>query len=115
MLVEALSAALTTAHFASETVDLWSNPSHRLNAGHFVIAIDPQSFGGLDHTKKRIADLQRRVRASGDGRVLAPGDPEAESLRRNGIRVALASATCADLNDLTQRLGLPGPVPLDQM
>ncbi|HTN55654.1 MAG TPA: Ldh family oxidoreductase [Microbacterium sp.] len=109
VLLEALSAALTGAHYAFETVDIWSQPASRMNAGHLVIAIDPEHFIGLDHTRDRVRTLQSRVRGTGTG-TLAPGDPEMTQLRANDSGIDVAESTAADLDALFARLGVTPPV-----
>jgi len=108
VLLEALSASLTGANYASETVDIWSNPSSRMNAGHLVIAIDPEHFTGLDHTRGRIRNLQDRVRGAGTG-TLAPGDPEMAHLRAGDSSIDIAESTALDLDALFDRLGVRSP------
>jgi len=109
VLLEALGAALTGAHYAFETVDIWSTPSSRMNAGHMVIAIDPEHFMGLDHTRERVRTLQDRVRDSGSTGTLAPGDPEMAHFHASDSSIDIAESTATELEALFVRLGVPSP------
>lgn len=111
VLLEALSASLTDANYAAETVDIWSTPSSVMNTGHTVIAIDPNAFLGRDHTAARVATLQDRVRGSGHG-ALAPGDPEADKAQGAAESIPLAAVTVAALDELWRRLGVTAPTPI---
>lgn len=113
VLVEALSASLTDARFAFETVDIWSTPSSRMNTGHLIIAIDPEFFTGGDHTRARIRTLQERVRGSSAEGALAPGDPEIAHYRASSQRVELSGTTAEALDALFDRLGVERPATAD--
>lgn len=110
VLLEALSASLSHANYAFETVDIWSTPAHRMNAGHFVLALDPEHFSGLTHTGERVRTLQERVRASDPEGAFAPGDPEMARFLASEARVEIAESTADGLDELFARLGvdLPG-------
>lgn len=114
VLVEVLAASLTDARYANDTVDIWSNPGSRMNTGHLVIAIDPASFLGAEHTATQVLRMQEAVRGAGaaDG-VLAPGDPEFATAQASAERVSLAGTTCASLDALFDRLDLEHPQPLE--
>lgn len=109
VLLEGLAAGFTRAHYAFETVDIWSNPSSRMNTGHLVIALDPDHFTGLDHTRDRIRTLQDRVRDSGPDGTLAPGDPEMAHFHASADGIDVAESTARDLDALFARLGVPSP------
>lgn len=109
VLLEALSASLTRANYACETVDIWSQPTNRMNSGHVVIAIDPEHFTGLQHTRDRVSSLQARVRGAGEG-ALAPGDPEMAKLQGSGSAIDVVESTASELDALFDRLGVPPPV-----
>ena len=114
VLVEVIAASLTDARYANDTVDIWSNPGSRMNTGHVVIAIDPASFIGAEQTATQVHRMQEAVRGSGaPGSVFAPGDPEFANATASAERVFLADTTCASLDALFDRLGLPRPVALD--
>ncbi|WP_300267708.1 Ldh family oxidoreductase, partial [Microbacterium sp.] len=107
VLLEALSASLSGANYAFETVDIWSTPSHRMNTGHLVIALAPEHFGA--HTGDRIRTLQERVRSSDPGGALAPGDPEITRFQASEDRVEIAESTATALDELFERLGIDSP------
>lgn len=109
VLLEALSASLSDANYAFETVDIWSTPSHRMNTGHLVIALDPEHFGGRTHTGDRIRSLQKRVRGSDPRGALAPGDPEMIRFEASADRVEIAESTALALDELFERLGVEQP------
>jgi L-2-hydroxycarboxylate dehydrogenase (NAD+) len=102
VLMEAFAATLGTAYFAHQTEDIWSNPSSRMNTGHFIIGLDTSRFTDRKHTAARVADLQEAVRsARKDGtRISAPGDIEYANNIMNSERVTLSSSTVVQLNAL---------------
>ncbi|GAB3561353.1 Ldh family oxidoreductase [Spelaeicoccus albus] len=110
VMLEAFAASLTHANFAYETTDIWSNPAHKMNTGHLVIALNPELFTGVTDTKKRISGLQERVRAAGHG-VQAPGDIEAGLFEASRDRVALSRDTYAQIEQMCGHLGVVPPVP----
>ena len=110
VLLEALSASLTNASYAFETVDIWSTPSSRMNTGHFILALDPEHFFGLSHTSLRVRGLQSRVRASGTAGTLAPGDPEESAFASTQTSVEIAHSTAVTLDALFDRLDVTPPV-----
>lgn len=112
VVLEALSASLTGANYAYQTTDIWSSPTHRMNTGHLVIAIDTEAFVGRDHTAQRTADLQARVRSTGE-ETLAPGDPEHSRRLAAADAVELAPATVAALEALFVRLGVASVSPVN--
>lgn len=111
VLLEALSAALTTASYAHETEDIWADRASRMNTGHLVIALDTDAFTGRRHTERRVAALQERVRGSAAaGRtVFAPGDVERAAAAESRDAVRLARSTVELLHDLAESLGITSP------
>src|SRR5699024_3901791 len=98
VLLEGLSAALTSAAFAFRTVDIWQDQSSRMNTGHLLIALDLAAFGDPGAIRTRVAQLQDEVRTSNpDGSVLSPGDLEHARLTANADTVELAASTVAEL------------------
>ncbi|MEQ3551645.1 Ldh family oxidoreductase [Pseudonocardia nematodicida] len=108
VLLEALAASLSTAGYAHETVDIWADPSSRMNAGHLLVAIDTAAFTGREHTEARVAGLQSAVRATAPpgGTVHAPGDPERARAGAATDVVALSDSTADALDGLADTLGL---------
>ncbi|MEE1650281.1 Ldh family oxidoreductase [Brachybacterium sp. J144] len=115
VLLEALSAALTSASFAMNTVDIWQDPSSRMNTGHLLIALDLAAFGDPATIRGRVAALQESVRASHPEReVLSPGDLEHRRRRQAGAGVAVPEATVAELRELAAAASLPFPDPVPE-
>lgn len=110
VMLEAFAASLTSANFAYETTDIWSNPAHKMNTGHLVIALNPDMFTGLSDTQARVSGLQEKVRASGE-HVQAPGDIEMELFETSRERVVLSRATSTQIEQMCSRLGITPPTP----
>ncbi|WP_197719982.1 MULTISPECIES: Ldh family oxidoreductase [Pseudonocardia] len=110
VLLEVLAAALTSASYADETIDMWVDPGSRMNAGHLLLAVDTAAFTGRGHTEARAADMQERVRSAAPpgGTVHAPGDPERAQQARTGDRVPLAGPTLEQLDRMAADLGIEG-------
>lgn len=112
VLLEGLSAALTSASFASRTVDIWQDPSSRMNTGHLLIALDLAAFGDVEEIRGKVAQLQDEVRASHpDAPVLSPGDLEHARFRENADSLEIAPSTLEELRTLAARHDLPFPTP----
>jgi hydroxycarboxylate dehydrogenase B len=84
-------------------------------AGVFVLAIDPEWFGGAERYRtavgRALAELRRQPAAAGVAEVLVPGDPERRSraLReREGIPIA--DAVWSDLVEVGSRYGVLLPL-----
>lgn len=114
VLLEGLAASLGTSYFAHQTEDIWSNPSSRMNTGHFILGIDSSRFAGRQHTEDRVAELQEAVRNAGQGgtRILAPGDIEYGNDKKNSSAIALNQSTVDQLNALYAECGLDTITPL---
>lgn len=104
--IEALSAALGHAAYAHETVDIWADPASRMNVGHTLIAINPDFFGGIDHSRTRCSQLRRTIRASGEN-VFAPGDIEAAHRDGRAEHMELSSSTLELLHQAAERWQVP--------
>src|SRR5699024_3564701 len=63
VLIEGLSAALSSAAFAFRTVDIWQDPSSQMNTGHLLLALDIAAFGDPDQVRRKVEELQQEVRA----------------------------------------------------
>jgi L-2-hydroxycarboxylate dehydrogenase (NAD+) len=106
--LEGLSAALSQASYAHETVDIWVDPGSKMNVGHTLLAINPEYFGGTSHTRDRFTQLRNRVRASGD-QVRAPGDIEALNRENHTQHIELSLSTVELLRDSAARWKVPAP------
>lgn len=112
VLLEGLSAALTSAAFAVDTVDIWHDQSSRMNTGHLLIALDLAAFGDAQAIRTKVARLQDEVRTSSpDGSVLSPGDLEHARLTANADSVELAASTVQELRLLAAEHSVPFPTP----
>jgi uncharacterized oxidoreductase len=83
-------------------------------AGAFVIAIDPEWFGGAERYRTAVsialAGLRRQPPAEGVAEILIPGDPERRSRaarERDGIPVP--DPVWSDLLEIANRYGLTPP------
>lgn len=112
VLLEGFSTALTAASLAARTVDIWQDPSSRMNTGHLLIALDIAAFGDADRIREHVAELQSQVRSSHPGGpVVAPGDLE-HARSTEGGGVPLSDSTVDALRALAHAHDLPAPEPL---
>lgn len=115
VLIEGLSAALSSAAFAINTVDIWKDPSSRMNTGHLLLALDIAAFGDPEQIRRKVDELQQEVRTSHpDATVVAPGDLEHAKLQAAARSVELAPSTVAQLGELAAQAGTPLPAPVDE-
>src|SRR5699024_7892787 len=115
VLIEGLSAALSSAAFAFRTVDIWQDPSSQMNTGHLLLALDIAAFGDPDQVRRKVEELQQEVRASHPAaEVTAPGDLESSRLRAAARGLELAPATLAQLRELAAVRGAQFPPPLEE-
>ncbi|MCI2266747.1 Ldh family oxidoreductase [Sediminivirga luteola] len=103
--LEALSVVLGRSGFAFETQDIWANPASRMNVGHTLVVIDPEAFTGLSHTRERVSELRRTVRAAGED-VLAPGDREAAARAQHREHIMLAASTVHQIQECAAARGV---------
>ncbi len=106
--LEGISAALSRASYAYEAVDIWADPSSKMNVGHTLIAMNPEFFAGTDHTRERLSQLRGKVRASGE-KVFAPGDIEAGSRAAHSEQIELSTSTVELLDEAARSRGV-GPL-----
>ncbi len=95
---ELLAGALPGALFSFEispALVMGADHHDRWGCGHFLLALDPAGFGGVDDFGQRAEDLVRALReaepAEGVDRVYLPGEREwllAEERKRAGLPVA---------------------------
>lgn len=115
VMIEALSAALSSASFAMDTVDIWNDPGSRMNTGHLLIALDTAAFGDASEAREKVARLQDSVRGSNEGAAVhAPGDLEHAALQENAETVPLAPSTIVQLGELSVDESLPFPTPIEE-
>ena len=112
VLLEGLATALTTASLAARTVDIWQDPSSRMNTGHLLIALDLAAFGDPAQIRDKVAELQAEVRSSHPGgTVVAPGDLEHDRAAEDR-GVEISASTAEALRGLADAHGLSFPDPL---
>jgi L-2-hydroxycarboxylate dehydrogenase (NAD+) len=81
--VELLSAALQEGIYLRDTLGIVENGQKRLKVGHFFLAIDVNSFIGINSFKKTAGDIMRDLRTS-------KKDPRAERIYTAGEKEYLA-------------------------
>jgi LDH2 family malate/lactate/ureidoglycolate dehydrogenase len=75
--VELLSAALQEGIYLRNTIGIVDNDQKRLKVGHFFLAINIESFAGLDSFKKTAGNIMKDLRNS-------PKEPDAERIYTAG-------------------------------
>jgi len=109
--VELLSGALAGANCLSQIAHMYMEPEKPMGAGLFFLAADPSSISP-DHARRfaeQVHDVQRNLNAlphrDGDGRVLWPGQLEAEQAERgHSDGVPLPAGIAEDLRALAREL-----------
>jgi LDH2 family malate/lactate/ureidoglycolate dehydrogenase len=117
-MVDVLTGVLSGGAFGAGVQGLYTNTEAPNDCAHFFLAIDPAAFGGADSFAARVEELAAQVSASptapGVGRVLLPGQLEAErhaAAAADGVRVEgsvidnlreVAAGLGVDLGDLGQ-------------
>lgn len=115
VLIEGLSAALSTAAFAFNTVDIWQDPSSRMNTGHLLLALDTSAFGDREQISRKVEQLQQEIRSSNpSAAVVAPGDLEHAKLQDSAHTVELSASTVAQLRELGAARGTQFPAPIEE-
>lgn len=121
LLVDILTGVLGGGTAAPLIVPLFSTHGGAADLGHVFVAIDPAAIDEPGAFESRLAaelDLfrQGRTAVGAPGRILVPGEPEAEAERRSAERgVVLDREHHAALLSLAQRVDLPFPesTPID--
>jgi LDH2 family malate/lactate/ureidoglycolate dehydrogenase len=83
-------------------------------AGAFVIALDPEWFGGAERYRTTVArvlgGLRQQPPADGFEEILIPGDPERRSRERRAREgIPLADPVWSDLVEIGSRYGVVAP------
>lgn len=115
-LAEILSAALSDAPLSVELPAMISDDMETpRRLGGFVLALDPEAFGGAAVFRAvvtRYIDLVRGSRRAGAEPVMAAGDREwEEEARRRSLGIVLDPDTVANLNAYAAERSLPPLVP----
>jgi ureidoglycolate dehydrogenase (NAD+) len=109
--VELLTGALAGANCLSQIAHMYMEPEKPMDVGLFFLAADPNSISP-DHARgfaEQVHDVQRNLNAlpprEGDGRVLWPGQLEAEQAERGqSDGVSLPAGIAEDLCALAREL-----------
>ncbi len=88
-------------------------------AGVFLMAIDPEVFGGLELYRAMVEDCLSAARkvapAAGHDRVRIPGESSRRSRKERGeLGIPLPAVVCADLASIGDRFGVTPPVPMSR-
>jgi LDH2 family malate/lactate/ureidoglycolate dehydrogenase len=119
--VELLTGALAGANCLAEIAHLYMEPEKPMGAGLFFLAVDPSAVsdrGGRRFAEK-VDEVQRALNAlpprDGSGRVLWPGQLEAERVARAREEgVPLPPSIVAELRDLALELGVPDDLSMER-
>lgn len=109
--VELLSAALQEGIYLRDTLGIVENDQKRLKVGHFFLAININSFLGLNSFKKTAGNIMRDLRSSkkepGAERIYTAGEKEynAENERRKS-GIPLNESLQEDIKIMQKELGL---------
>ena len=115
LLVDILAGVLGGSAAAPDIGPLFSTHHGKADLGHTFMAIDPDAFdepGAFEARLEAELDLFAAAPPSPDarGRVLIPGEPEAEAERRSADRgIVIDGGHHADLLALASRVGVPLP------
>ncbi len=115
LLVDILTGVLGGGTAAPHIVPLFSTHDGRSDLGQAFMAIDPEAIdepGAFESRLETELDLLTAARPAPDapGRVLIPGEPEAEAERRSAERgVVVDREHHAALLELASRAGIPFP------
>lgn len=116
LMIELLSSATTGMAFGPGIVRKFDDWEHPQQLGYFVQAIDPSAFTPIETFKSRVDAVMDEIAAqpatAGNpfGRVLIPGEPEAEKrARRLDEGCPVAPVIAAQLKELGDRHGVKWP------
>ena len=109
--VELLSAALQDGIYLRETLGIVENDQKRLKVGHFFLAINLESFVGIDSFKKTAGNIMRDLRGSrkilGEERIYTAGEKEyIAEVKRNKTGIPLNKSLQKDIKTMQTELGL---------
>lgn len=115
LLVDILTGVLGGGVAGPQIVPLFSPQHGAADLGHTFVVIDPGAIdepGAFEARLEHEIDLLTAARTAADapGRVLMPGEPEAQAEQRSAERgVALDPQHLTDLDELATRFGVPFP------
>jgi len=111
--VELLSAALQEGIYLRDTLGIVENGQKKLKVGHFFLAINTESFIGVDSFKKTAGNIMRDLRGSrkipGEDKIYTAGEKEhiAETERKEK-GIPLNRSLQNDIKIMLDELGLEG-------
>jgi LDH2 family malate/lactate/ureidoglycolate dehydrogenase len=109
--VELLSSALQNGIFLRDTLGVEEDGQKRLKVGHFFLAINIESFSGLDLFKKTAGSIMRDLRSSpiepGESQIYTAGEKEhSAEQERSKIGIPLNNSLQEDLKIMQKELNL---------
>lgn len=115
VLLELLAGPLAGGRLASETTDMWADPSSPMATGHLLWVVDPAGLQGDDTPVRRAGGFQRFLRAvrpaDGTAEVLSPGDFEYRTGQDNAEGIPLPAGTLEEISALAEELSVVPPAP----
>ncbi|PYH43770.1 Ldh family oxidoreductase [Aspergillus saccharolyticus JOP 1030-1] len=117
IMMDVFSGVLSGSAFAGGVTGPY-DPSREADVGHFIVAIKPDLFVGLEEFKSRMDYLYQKVvggeRMQGVERIYYPGEIELEMKeRRLKEGIPLAEAEIRALNAEAERVGVEGLIVKD--
>jgi L-2-hydroxycarboxylate dehydrogenase (NAD+) len=109
--VEILSSALQEGVFLRDTAGIYKNGKRRLSVGHFFLAMNVESFIGLDSFKNTTGRIMRTLRNSkkepGAKRIYTAGEKEYyTSIERKEKGIPINKSIQNDIEEIKEDLGL---------
>ena len=111
--VELLSSALQEGIYLRDTIGIEEDGQKRLKVGHFFLAINTESFIGIDSFKRTAGDIMKDLRNSpkepGAKRIYTAGEKEHLAyLERIKIGIPLNKSLQDDIKEMQRALNLNG-------
>lgn len=110
-IVELLSAALQEGIYLRDTIGIIENDQKRLKVGHFFLAINIDSFAGIDSFKNTAGHIMRDLRNSpkepGENRIYTAGEKEYDAeIERKKAGIPLNKSLQEDIKQMKEELSL---------
>ena len=108
--VDLLAGMLTGSGFAGEVKNL-NHPTEISRYGHFIIALNLQSFLSEYEYKTKLNYFIRKLRSCGEeGKVLYPGEKSFLQAKKNEMVIEIKDNMIIDLNELAKISGIEAQV-----
>lgn len=108
MCVDLLAGMMTGSGFAGEVKNL-DHPTDISRYGHFIIAINPESFLEGKEYRERLNYFIGKLRMCGEeGKILYPGEKSYSQAKKNSEFVEINESLIDDLNRLAENAGTEG-------